>query len=641
MDTGSFGQENMRKSWEQWERERFKLSVDNWNKVRRIRNLEHFLTCAHAVAYQKKKNPELRDFHETEKAVDKIKITFASNIFLSLLDMITSFINGYLAFAIPYRLAFFPSHQIGLLYIHDLILDSVLFFHFVIKLISPTSKNSLLHEISVQNRFTYNFMRIRLYTDFLSIIPLYMISNKYYWFKLGRILRVTSIFGWMEESIVAKKLKKKNFFLIYYETFQSAVYSLKLMVLLMITCHCIACLWFYIPNSLSAKNENTWLGEDWRTYSYEDNYMRSLYWTAVTFSSVGYGDITGKTTEEYFYSMFIEFLGIICFAYLMGSLTSSISQYYEKKDQAKLREIELTNWIIFLQENIKDKAKKDEIDQNVFNFFKLKWNSNPRSLNNFDEYLMMMPQGLAEELTYSLYSSHLKLFGFFDTFSDRMKLEISTLMFSQEYSKRVEIIKEGSLNKKIFFIVSGTVAAGIKKLGYPIELGNGSNFGEDSAIFEDNSRISIVVKCQRVCVLHIEWPLLFKVLKNHNVKVMSHAKLAFKRAKYFYEASEYKYASEYYVSDDELCDFAAKFNLQKPKIEYDELNEFNDRAEKLMMKLFGKKNQSFDLPEEVAKFIEKKSEDVNNDVLDLHNSYKSGLEELVEKVKILENLTGR
>lgn len=143
-------------------------------------------------------------------------------------------------------------------------------------------------------------MRIRFDTDFLSIIPLYMISNIYYWLKLGRITRVSSIFGWMEQSIVAKKLLKKSFFIKFYEIYQTAVYSLRLMVLLMITCHCIACLWFYIPHRLSVKNENTWLGLDWEIYSNEDNYMRSLYWTAVTFSSVGYGDITGKTAENTF-----------------------------------------------------------------------------------------------------------------------------------------------------------------------------------------------------------------------------------------------------------------------------------------------------------------------------------------------------
>lgn len=247
-----------------------------------------------------------------------------------------------------------------------------------------------------------------------------------------------------------------------------------------------------------------------------------------------------------------------------------------------------------------------------------------------------MPQCLVEELSNELYGQRLRLSEFFDHFSNKQKLEISTLMFSEMYFKKVEIIKEGDSNKKLFFIVDRTVAAGIKSLGYPIVLNNGSYFGEDSAIFEDTSNISFV-SYQRVCLLYIEWHLLFKILKNHKIDVMSYAKPAFKRAKYFYEATKYKYCSGFYISNDEMNTFALNYKLRNPHIENNEIEEFNERAEKLIIKLIGKKNQIFGLPKEILNIAQKESE---KDVKLVCDSYRSGLEKLITKVKILEGLSG-
>jgi Ion channel len=35
-------------------------------------------------------------------------------------------------------------------------------------------------------------------------------------------------------------------------------------------------------------------------------YITSLYWTFTTLSTLGYGDIYGRTNSEYLYSMFVE-----------------------------------------------------------------------------------------------------------------------------------------------------------------------------------------------------------------------------------------------------------------------------------------------------------------------------------------------
>lgn len=609
---------------------------NNWDRVRKLVNIQRVITCAHDIAFERRKKFKHITVNEKLTAYHIFQMSLRSNVLKSLFDLLASLINLYLAFAIPYRLALFTDHEISLLYIHDLVLDSVLFIHYIIKIIDPISEISYMHEFSLKHSFIYPFIRIRMYTDFLSIIPLYMVTNRLYWLKICRIFRVVSIFNWLNYSIIAKQMKNMKFFSKYYEVYEAIIYTLRLTTLVMITCHCIACLWYYIPTNLKEKNENTWLGPDWEIYSRADNYMRSLYWTAVTFSSVGYGDITGKTTQEYFYSMFVEFLGIIFFAYLMGSLTNKIRDYYLIKDQVRFRDIELNNWLIYVEENIKDKKKHEEIEGKIVNYFHQKWMCNPKSLNNFEDYMMMMPQNLLKQLFDDLFGTRIKIFDvFFKIIPDSIKFEVSASMHSEIIQKNIEVIKENTKNTNIYFIVAGSVASGIKSIGYATMLNSGSYFGEDSAIFQDESFLSFVSR-ETTCLLYLNWPHLFKIFKNNNLDIIPYAKTAFKRAKYFYETSKFKYTSEFYITDVEMFEFAGRFNLKDPNLNYSEQEEFDVRAENLMKKL----EKHFDLknPEKIMQKFERSSEIVTDEVGSVCNDFNEGLQNLLKKVKILEKL---
>ena len=53
-------------------------------------------------------------------------------------------------------------------------------------------------------------------------------------------------------------------------------------------------------------------------------YITSYYWTITTLSTLGYGDIFGFSTNEYIFTMIIEFLGIFVFAYMMGNINNLV-----------------------------------------------------------------------------------------------------------------------------------------------------------------------------------------------------------------------------------------------------------------------------------------------------------------------------
>ena len=50
-------------------------------------------------------------------------------------------------------------------------------------------------------------------------------------------------------------------------------------------------------------------------------YIFAFYWIFEVITTVGYGDYSGKTSEEYIFSISLEFLGILFFSFLMGSIS--------------------------------------------------------------------------------------------------------------------------------------------------------------------------------------------------------------------------------------------------------------------------------------------------------------------------------
>lgn len=71
-----------------------------------------------------------------------------------------------------------------------------------------------------------------------------------------------------------------------------------------------------------------------------------MYWMFTVTSTVGYGDFTGGTNGEYLVTIFIEFVGMICFA-VLALLVNQLAESgltYEKFISNKFTVLE--EWII-------------------------------------------------------------------------------------------------------------------------------------------------------------------------------------------------------------------------------------------------------------------------------------------------------
>lgn len=74
-------------------------------------------------------------------------------------------------------------------------------------------------------------------------------------------------------------------------------------------------------------------------------YIFALYWIFEVITTVGYGDYSGSTSEEYIFSIVLEFLGLTFFSFLMGSINGIFnnSDNFEDLIEEKLDSLDM--WI--------------------------------------------------------------------------------------------------------------------------------------------------------------------------------------------------------------------------------------------------------------------------------------------------------
>lgn len=80
-------------------------------------------------------------------------------------------------------------------------------------------------------------------------------------------------------------------------------------------------------------------------------YVASLYWVITTLTTVGYGDFKGYQAGEYIFQMIVEFLGIVVFSYLMGSINNMVGRESTLQDIIDERVEEVEFWLRKLEKS--------------------------------------------------------------------------------------------------------------------------------------------------------------------------------------------------------------------------------------------------------------------------------------------------
>jgi hypothetical protein len=112
------------------------------------------------------------------------------------------------------------------------------------------------------------------------------------------------------------------------------------MMMSIVICHISCCFWVILANLYQDSEVylDTWLVR----LSYVDEpdsvvYIASMYFVLTTFTTVGFGDISGVTIAERIYCIILSLVGAVAFSFAISSLSSMLSALDTRTAQLRER----------------------------------------------------------------------------------------------------------------------------------------------------------------------------------------------------------------------------------------------------------------------------------------------------------------
>ena len=130
------------------------------------------------------------------------------------------------------------------------------------------------------------------------------------------------------------------------QTFSTSFIIIKLFATIAFIAHWTACWFYYISYEDSFVYADVWIKQGFIIdESLFDIYTTSLYWAFTTMTTVGYGDIIPKTSNEKIYSMASMILACGIFAYTVGSVGGIISKQNSEENLFRERSIAVNRYM--------------------------------------------------------------------------------------------------------------------------------------------------------------------------------------------------------------------------------------------------------------------------------------------------------
>ncbi|XP_057738008.1 potassium channel KAT3 [Arachis stenosperma] len=129
--------------------------------------------------------------------------------------------------------------------------------------------------------------------------------------RLWRLRRVSSLFARLEKDI------RFNYFW---------TRCTKLIAVTLFAVHCAGCFNYLIADKYP-DSKRTWIGAtypDFKEESLWDRYVTAMYWSIVTLTTTGYGDLHAENTREMLFDIFYMLFNLGLTSYIIGNMTNLV-----------------------------------------------------------------------------------------------------------------------------------------------------------------------------------------------------------------------------------------------------------------------------------------------------------------------------
>ncbi|KAK3241041.1 hypothetical protein CYMTET_49165 [Cymbomonas tetramitiformis] len=366
----------------------------------------------------------------------------------------------FIAFVTPYEVAFLghsfdPRKGSGLLFYMNRMFDLAFIFDVVLNFYTGfynPATNKL--EVKVKT-ITVRYLRGWFVVDVCSILPFFMLEFLTATAKKLRVLRLVRLLrlgkAWrmlMEDGLSAGGS-------IDYNTINLIMFVL----LITLFSHWMACLWRYVPRMFGDEDESWVTGLDELDEPKDvddlfDVYIISLYWSVMTVSTIGYGDIVPTTTEERIFDIVVMVLGGLVFGYIIGAVGNVVQQRNAKENEYFTAMTQLNDFMC-------EQKLPPSLQQDIRGYFRQKQVALDEA--SFMSYGSRLSPSLWGKLLLEVNKNWIERTDYFKGTPTEFTVEVAKRLQRQLFSPGEMVVKYGTPANEMYVIHRG-IAAGNNRL---------------------------------------------------------------------------------------------------------------------------------------------------------------------------------
>ncbi|KAL9288910.1 Potassium channel KAT3 [Arabidopsis thaliana] len=383
---------------------------------------------------------------------------------------------GYSAWASLFELAFEKAAEGALLTI-DLVVDfffavDIILTFFVSYLDNTTYLNVTDHKL-IAKRYLKS---VAFVMDVASTLPIQFIyktitgdvgRGQAFGFlnllRLWRLRRVAELF---------KRLEKDAHFNYF------VIRVIKLLCVTIFWIHLAGCILYWIAYHYPRPTD-TWIGsqvEDFKERSVWLGYIYSMYWSIVTLTTVGYGDLHAVNSREKTFNMFYMLFNIGLTSYIIGIMTNLVVH-------GALRTFAMRSAINDILRYTSKNRLPDTMREQMLAHMQLKFKT--AELRQ-EEVLQDLPKAIRSSINQHLFRSIIEEAYLFKGFPEGLLVQLVSQIQAEYFPPKMEIILQNEIPTDFYVIVSGGVdiiaSKGVSEQVLA-KLGPGSMAGEIGVVF--------------------------------------------------------------------------------------------------------------------------------------------------------------
>lgn len=282
--------------------------------------------------------------------------------------------------------------------------------------------------------------------------------------------------------IVVRHVLKIKKFLDSFDGLQPIVYRLLPLVFTMpLLVHLIACGWIILGSGTAGPSEDK-LTE----------YIKALYWTFTTLTTVGYGDISAKTNMQMLFTCAVEVTGVAVFGFVLSNVASLLARL----DAAREHHMDNMDRV---ETFMKLHSVPQNLKTNIRSYYHYLWKARKGYLDG--SLLEDLPTKIQAELILHINRSIIEKVNFLKGASTDLLEDLMMNLQPKIFVPNEKIFRIDEPGDGLYFIHSGQVDIVSRNGSLIARLGDGDFFGE-AALLTEKPR-GATVKSTTYCDLYV------------------------------------------------------------------------------------------------------------------------------------------